>query len=389
MDLNVILLIIVPFCISFAATAAIHPSLVRFALEKNLVDNPNIRKLQMRPIPVLGGLGVFFGVMLAVVCSCFLTDCSPLFVLFGCMLLMMYVGAIDDMLDLSPLIRLIAQIAAVLILVYVDGLSIDNFHGALGVGSLPAWVSVPLTVFSVVGIINALNLIDGVDGLFGLFTISVCAIFAPMFLYGGDTPLFVLSVAIVGAMIPFLLHNAFGRTSKMFVGDSGTLLVGVALAAFVMKVICTPAYSDMLGAHNVGVIPLMLATLAVPVFDTVRVMIARIIRGGSPFVGDKTHLHHLFIWLGVSHLGTTLIVVALNLSVVAACLLAAGAGASVTMQLAVVVAAAMTVTCGIYYSVRLLARLMPERMERARIWKAEHRPSRRLFDFMRDFVDRF
>lgn len=383
------LVALIPFCIACVASAVIHPSLVRFARMKNLVDNPNTRKLQIRPVPVLGGIGVFFGIMLGIVGACAVVDCSSLFVIFGCMLLMMYVGAMDDMMDISPLVRLAVQIAVVLILIYIDGLSLDDFHGLWGLGALPAAVSVPLTVFAVVGIINALNLIDGVDGLFSMFTMATCAIFAVIFLNGGDLQLFVLAVASIGSMIPFLLHNAFGNTSKMFVGDGGTLLMGVVLSVFVMEIVCNPVYGKMFAPLNLGVVPFALAVLAVPVFDTVRVMTARIIRGGNPMIGDKTHLHHMFIWLGVSHVSTALSIVCLNMLVVCACWLSARAGMSVDAQFCVVIAAALFVTCGIYYGVRLIYRLFPEKTDRFREWKSHHRPSRAMFCFVQRLVDRF
>ena len=374
---------------AFAASAFIHPLLVRFARMKNIVDNPNTRKLQLRPVPVLGGIGVFFGVMLGLVAAFPLVDCSPLFVVFVCMLLMMYIGVLDDILDISPLLRLAAQVATVLILIYMQGLSLDDFHGLWGIGALPAAAGVALTVFAVVGIINALNLIDGVDGLFSIFTVSVCAVFARIFLAGGDMHLVALAAASSGALIPFLLHNAFGMTSKMFVGDGGTLFMGVALSVFVMQIVCNPVYGSLFDAHNIGVVPFAFAILAVPVFDTLRVMTARIVTGRNPLIGDKTHLHHLFIWLGVSHIGTSLTIVGLNMAVVLALYRAACAGYSVDAQFGVVVAAALTITCGIYYGTMLLYRLYPERIDRMRIWKAHHRPSRAMFEFMQRFVDRF
>lgn len=378
---------LVPFLVSMLSVAVIHPALVRFARAKNIVDNPNTRKLQLAPVPVLGGIGVFFGITMGLVCACVLADCSSLFVLFGCMLLMMYVGAMDDVLDISPLLRLASQILAVLALIYAGGLSLDNFHGLWGVGHLPTAVSLPLTVVAVVGIINSMNLIDGVDGLFAIFTISVCAIFALVFFMAGDVPFYVLAVASIGALIPFLLHNAFGKRSKMFVGDGGTLLMGVAVSAFVMRLDSHPVYGEMFASRGMGIVPFVLALLAVPVFDTLRVMIARIIRGGSPLVGDKTHLHHMFIWLGVSHVGTAVSVVSLNLLVVLAWWVSVLCGASVDVQFYVVVASALAVTCGVYYSVRLICRLWPDEVNRFRAWKERHKPSRRAFEFMRRLMD--
>ena len=171
------LLIIITFATSFIGAAIVHPYLVRFAKIKNIVDNPNTRKLQLRPVPVLGGLAIFFGIVAGLLAAHAVIDSSELFVVVSAMMIMTYIGALDDVLDISPIIRLIMQIITVLILIYIGDLSLNNLHGLWGVGEMPEYVYVPLTIVSVVGIINALNLIDGADGLFSIFCISVCALY--------------------------------------------------------------------------------------------------------------------------------------------------------------------------------------------------------------------
>lgn len=386
--MNYILLAVIVFAVSFVSVAAVHPYLVKFAKIKNIVDNPNTRKLQMRPVPVLGGLAILLGIVAGLIAACGMVDCSKLFVVLGAMIIMTYIGALDDVLDISPWIRLVVQVVTVVILIYIGGFSLNNFHGLWGIGSLSEAVSTPLTIFAIVGIINALNLIDGVDGLFSIFTISVCVIFGYLFLTAGDYPLFALAVAVAGSVIPFLLHNAFGIESKMFVGDGGSLQLGVVLSVFVMEVICTPEYAQIAAEKSIALVPFVLATLSMPVFDTLRVMIARIVRGTSPLIGDKTHLHHLFIGLGISHIGTAVLITLLNLAVVGVWYLSAQRGASVDTQLYVVIGTALLLNWGIYYFVALLDFLMLEKMNRLRIWKMNHRPSRRMFDFMRKIVDK-
>ena len=386
--MNTLLLTLITFSTAFISVALIHPFLVRFAKAKNIVDNPNTRKLQLRPVPVLGGLAIFFGIVAGVLVAHTMIDSSELFVIISCMMIMTYIGALDDVLDISPIIRLIAQIITVLILIYIGNFSLNNLHGLWGVTALPEYIFVPLTIFAVVGIINALNLIDGADGLFSIFCITVCTIFGITFLKAGDYALFAIAVASIGAVIPFLLHNAFGIESKMFVGDGGSLQMGVVLSVFVMEVICKPEYSTMAQEFNISLVPFVLAVMSMPVFDTLRVMIARIAKGTSPLIGDKTHLHHLFIGLGVSHISTALLISLLDLAVVGAWWLSAKSGASADVQLYTVIATALALNCGTYYTVQLLDKLYPEQMERARIWKSHHRPSRQIFDFMRKIVDK-
>ena len=164
---------LVSFFVSLIAVAIIHPYLVRFAKAKNIVDNPNTRKLQLHPVPVLGGLAIAFGIAAGLLVDSLFCDISPLFTPILCMIIMTYIGVIDDVLDLSPIVRLFVQVGTVLIIIYAgNGLSLDNFHGLWGFTMLPEWVSTPLTIVAVVGIINALNLIDGVDGLFSAFCIT-------------------------------------------------------------------------------------------------------------------------------------------------------------------------------------------------------------------------
>ncbi len=386
--MNTILLTLIVFITAFAGAAIIHPYLVRFAKTKDIVDNPNTRKLQLRPVPVLGGLAIFFGIVMGLIAANIVADTTPLFVVVGCMMIMTYVGALDDVLDISPIVRLVWQIVTVLILIYIGDFSLNNFHGLWGIEALPQYISTPLTIIAVVGIINALNLLDGADGLFSIFCISVCAIYGAIFLYVGDYPLFTLAVASAGALIPFLLHNAFGIESKMFGGDGGSLQLGVTLSVFVMEVICRPEYGQIATQNNMALVPFVLATLSMPVFDTLRVMTARIARGTSPLIGDKTHLHHLFIDLGISHISTAVLISTLNLMVVGAWYLTNQMGYSAETQLYVVIATSLVLNWGIYYGVKLLDRLLPEQMESVRVWKRNHRPSRRLFDFMRKFVDK-
>ena len=387
--MNNILLAIIPFVVSFTAVVILHPLLVRFAKEKNIVDNPNTRKLQQHPVPVLGGIAIFFGVIIGVVSGCVFVDCSSLLAIFAAIMIMTYVGAIDDVLDISAGVRFVAQIISVLILMYASDLSLNNFHGLWGIGYLPDVVTVGLTIVAVVGIINSLNLIDGVDGQFSLYCTCLCLIFATVFYAQRDLQLFVLAIACCGSLIPFMLHNAFGKSSKMFAGDSGSLLMGVVISTFVMEIISNPTYVSFAEERNIGLVPFAFALLAIPIFDTLRVMTARIAKGGSPLVGDKTHLHHMFIDLGFSHLGTALSVVSLNMLIVGIWWCTTICGASTDVQFYVVVATALLFDCGLYYTVALLDRLMPERMAHLREWKRRMRPNRRYFQVAQNIVDKF
>lgn len=346
--MSVLFHIVIPFVVSVLAAIWIYPKILRIALQKNIVDNPDARKLQRVPIPVLGGMAVLFGMLVSLsVCQLFY-DCSSLFSIVLAMSVMLYVGTIDDIIELSPRLRFLIEIAVALMLMYTCGYSINCFHGLWGLEEVSLWVSLPLTVVTVVGLINAINLIDGVDGYSSGYSIMACVIFGIFFAYVGDITMVILACTCAASLIPFFLHNVFGRSSKMFIGDGGTLVMGTVMSIFVLNMLKSETFCCVYASWGMGLVPLTLAILSIPVFDTVRVMSMRMLRGASPFHPDKTHLHHLFIDMGFSHIGTTVGILVINLLIIFVWLLSYKLGGSIDVQLYVVLAMALCSTFGFY-----------------------------------------
>lgn len=342
------MLYILSFLIALLSVRWIHPRLVQIALDKNIVDNPNARKLQRKPTPVLGGIAVFFGSVIGLGVAGIGCDCSELFIVVVAMMIMLYTGTLDDILDLSPGHRFLVEIFTVLLLIFVGDYSLNDFHGLWGINQIPQWVAIPLTVVAAVGIINAINLIDGVDGLSSGYCILTSLLFGVMFWYVGDRVMAMLAVVAAGSLIPFFFHNVFGKSSKMFIGDGGTLVMGIVLSVFVMRILEHGSLSKVYDAANIGLVPFTLAVLSVPVFDTLRVMTTRMAKRKSPFHPDKTHLHHMFIRLGCSHAATTLAIVTLNFFVVLCWWISYMAGCSINVQLYVVLVLSILITFGLY-----------------------------------------
>ena len=153
------------FVVALVSTWWIFKKVLRIALMKNIVDNPDARKLQKVPVPVLGGPAVFFGIVVSMTAAGLFFDTPSYFAILGVLVVMLYVGVMDDILSLSPVMRFIVEILAVLMLIFCNDYSLNDFHGLWGIGEIPGYVAVPLTVFACVGILNAINLIDGVNGL--------------------------------------------------------------------------------------------------------------------------------------------------------------------------------------------------------------------------------
>lgn len=152
----------------------------------------------------------------------------------------------------------------------------------------------------------------------------------------GDKTNLLISSSLIGALVPFFIYNVFGKKCKMFIGDAGSHLLGIVFCIVSLNTIDYPVHSKM----DSALIPFVFAVLSHPIMDTLRVMTMRICKGKSPFMADKTHLHHALVGQGLSHLATTLIIIGLNLVVVATWAFCFQRGMSATAQLLVAIAAA-------------------------------------------------
>ena len=202
---------------SMLMTFWVYFKILHIAMKKNLVDTPNARKLQKRPVPVLGGIAVFFGVLCGTLVGCCLADCGRILPIILAMSMMLYVGAIDDIVELNPRNRIIIEVLAVLGIIYGNGACIDSLHGLWGINTFSWWIGVPLTVFAGVGIINAMNMIDGVNGLSSGLCITCSIMFGFTMFKGHDYQNAMLAFVFAAALVPFLVHNVLGKTSKMFI----------------------------------------------------------------------------------------------------------------------------------------------------------------------------
>ena len=356
---------------SLLAVNWIYFKVLKIAKDKSIVDSPDARKLQKAPVPILGGIAVFFGVVTGVFAgssfSWLLSDVllySPAWILCA-MVMMVYVGATDDILGLTPRSRFVVELLTILGLILSGGGCIDSLHGLWGVESFSWWIAVPLTLVAGVGIINAVNMIDGVNGLSSGLCISCCLMFGIVFRMVGDLPDALLAFTMAASLAPFLFHNVFGSKSRMFIGDAGTMMMGVAMAWFTISMLRSDTSVRLIAVQkNVNMIAMTLAILSVPVFDTVRVMLLRILHKKSPFHPDKTHLHHIFIRMGVSHSITALTEVVIDLAIVGIWALSVKMRSSLDWQLYIVVVSSLALVWGVYFLIRRLEESHSELMHR-------------------------
>jgi UDP-N-acetylmuramyl pentapeptide phosphotransferase/UDP-N-acetylglucosamine-1-phosphate transferase len=224
---------------------------------------------------------------------------------------------IDDLLALSPAKKLIGQIISVLILVYLQELQIDNMHGVLGVYELPDWISTLFTVFVVIVITNGFNLIDGVNGLAGGIGVIAAFLFGMIALLMPDIPgqgdMAIIAFTLMGALLGFLKYNF--HPAKIFMGDTGSLVVGMILSVLAINSISHGLVTDNIKLPNKGPL-LAIAFLAIPLFDSLRVFVVRIMKGRHPLFPGREHIHHALLDLGLGHKYTSLILYIFSLCLV-------------------------------------------------------------------------
>jgi UDP-N-acetylmuramyl pentapeptide phosphotransferase/UDP-N-acetylglucosamine-1-phosphate transferase len=223
---------------------------------------------------------------------------------------MLIIGLKDDIIGLSARKKLFIQIAVAVYLVVLGNFRIINLHGILGIQEIGYLFGVILSVVAIVGIINAFNLIDGIDGLASGIGLLISIVYGFWFLNAGDIIYALTCFSLTGSLIAFLLYNVFGNTNKIFMGDTGSLVLGTIIAIITIHF---NIYQTDLNIAKHGLPALSIAIIIVPLVDTIRVFTIRILQKRSPFSPDKNHIHHNLLQLtGDNHLMTSAIIIAVN-----------------------------------------------------------------------------
>ena len=284
--------------LAFLITFFSIPVIIEVAKDKKLFDEPDERKVHKAVIPTLGGLGIFAGFIVASLLGV-PSSVPPVFQYFvAAIMVIFFLGIKDDILILSASKKFIGQLFAAGIIIKFGGIQINNMHGFLGLYTIPHTASILLTLFTIVVITNSFNLIDGVDGLAGCLGLLTSSIFGAYFLATSQLMYAVMAFSLVGSLIAFLIYNF--SPAKIFMGDTGSLLIGLLNSVFVIKFIAIAA-DPSFGLPLQSAPAIGFAILIVPLFDTLRVVTIRIISRRSPFSPDRNHIHHFLLELGLSH----------------------------------------------------------------------------------------
>lgn len=303
--------IISSLIISLVISIASIPVIINISKLKDLMAEIELRSSHETLTPTLGGVAIFAATLI----SYFIWD-NPyegheIHLAVADLIILFFLGIKDDILILSPKKKLLIQIAASVLLITLGDLRINSLYGLLGFNNIPYFLSIIFTTFIFISLINAINLLDGIDGLAGTVGVMASICFGYLFFNLGLYAHATLAFSLAGSLIGFLRYN-WSTKNKIFMGDTGSLIVGFLLSFFAVKYIILNSdylYNPQLG-NDAPILAMLI--LILPLFDTLRMFIIRLLAFKSPFEGDRNHLHHILIDQGISHMAATIMLVGGN-----------------------------------------------------------------------------
>ena len=286
---------------TFMLSYLLIPKIRDKVLKLNLKDTPDIRSSHTIPVPTFGGIVFYISYILILFFAQSLDSNHVSITLIASISILFFTGLLDDLRNLSPKIKFLCQIIGVALLMFQPDFRILSLHGFMGIYEIPLYVSVGGSMFFLLGLINAFNLIDGIDGLSGITGVIVASFYSYMLYNLGFFFYFSIGLATIATLLAFLRFN-FSNTKKIFMGDTGSLVIGLVLGVLTLKLLSVDdnAYGS-LSFYRAQLPLFLIAVLFVPLLDTIRVMFLRLTSGVSMFKPDRNHLHHIIVDFGLSH----------------------------------------------------------------------------------------
>lgn len=294
------------FACSLFVSYIIFPTIIYLSHQKGLMDCPNTRSSHLIQTPTLGGVGIFAGMVSALVLYCSVFDSLYFAPVFGALVILFFLGIKDDILILAPTTKFAGQSIAVLLVILATDLRILSFEGIFGLHTLNYAQSIIFTYFVFVLIINSFNLIDGIDGLAASIALAFASFSGFYFLVIGHDLLAAVAFALVGTLVAFLKFN-LSQSRKIFMGDTGSMIVGFLMAFLSIHILNTSVTGSERTFINMPII--LISLFSYPLLDTFRIFVVRVfLLKKNPFLADHNHIHHCLLNLGLKHWQATLII---------------------------------------------------------------------------------
>ena len=281
-------------------TYTIIPKIRNISLRFNLTDTPGVRSSHSNTTPSFGGVAFYISYIIALFFLQFFFENQVSLTLLVGISVLFFTGLFDDIANLRAKVKFFGQFLGVALLMSQPDFRIISMHGFLGIYEIPLVVSVAGSMFFLLGLINAFNLLDGIDGLTSITGIIVASFYSYMFYKLGYFYYLSISITTIATLLAFLRFN-FSVKRKIFMGDTGSLTIGLVLGLLTLKLMTADAVYASLHFSPNQLPLLLLAVLFVPILDICRVMIIRLLRGVSMFSPDRNHIHHIIIDYGLSH----------------------------------------------------------------------------------------
>jgi UDP-N-acetylmuramyl pentapeptide phosphotransferase/UDP-N-acetylglucosamine-1-phosphate transferase len=289
--------------IAYLTTFFLLPLIIKLAHENKIYDLPDERKIHNYPVSSLGGIAIFSGLILSMLLVSDFNDYNPeLQYYIAGFFIIFILGLIDDIFILKAWKKTLGQLAVAAVLTLKGNLLVTSLHGFLGIYALTHSASLYISFFAIILLINAFNLLDGVDGLAASVGLVASLFFGVFFLMNNVLPYAVLAFSLAGALLAFLMYNF--PPAKIFMGDSGSTLIGLICSMLAIKFVESSAIQKSFSDYSTPAVAF--GFLLIPLLDVLRVFALRIVRGKSPLSPDRSHLHHLLQNKGLSHTEVTI-----------------------------------------------------------------------------------
>jgi UDP-N-acetylmuramyl pentapeptide phosphotransferase/UDP-N-acetylglucosamine-1-phosphate transferase len=292
---------------SLAVSVFIFPILIKYSKKKKIFDVPGHRRIHSRVTPSIGGVAIFFGFFTASILWVNFVNWHEFKILHGILFMSCLLGLCDDLVHIKPSVKILGQVIAGSLAFFLLDIRLSSLYGLFSDAPFTLWISYPLTVFTIIIISNSFNLIDGIDGLAGAFATLALVSFSVWFYLTGDVNYSILCCCLLGSILAFLIFN--WEPSKIFMGDTGALLIGMMLSILTIRFINSnyqlPITSPFKFSSSVLT---AMCVIIIPLIDTVRIILIRVSKGISPLTPDKRHIHHTLVRVGMSHARAVLVI---------------------------------------------------------------------------------
>ena len=297
--------------ISFLITFISIPTILRVTRMTGWLDKPDKRKIHKKAVPRLGGVAIFASLSITLLLFYAFFESSLLSSLLISIIILFFIGIKDDILITAPLTKFLGQLLAVSILVILGFVRITNLHGFFNIFSIPPWIGIPLTILIILAIINSFNFVDGIDGLAAILAIEIAAAFGWWFYNRGFYQYTLIAMVLIVSLFAYLRYNLSSGEKKIFMGDTGTMLIGLVIGLLAIKFNeLSLRFTDLKDFPAPAV---SFGIMIIPLYDLLRVIFVRIVIGKHFFEPDQNHIHHIFLRLHISQCNTLILLSLINL----------------------------------------------------------------------------